>query len=107
MKWVRQRKTNTVLSHFYVESGKKKLIERYIIPVVTRNRESGGWGKGLFDEGGQKIQSSSYKISKSWGCNIEHLLMIYRKVIKRVDLKSSHHKEKKSLFFMSILDDGC
>ena len=24
------------------------------------------------DEGGQKVQASSYKINKSWKCNIQH-----------------------------------
>ena len=34
--------------------------------VVTRGSE-GGLGKVC--EGGQKVQTSSYKISMSWGCN--------------------------------------
>ena len=29
-----------------------------------------GW-VGKMDENGQKIQISSYKINKSWGCNVQ------------------------------------
>ena len=25
------------------------------------------------DEGGQKVQTSSYKINKSWGCDVQHV----------------------------------
>ena len=36
----------------------------------------GGWGGvavvGKMGEGGQKVQTSSYKINKSWGCNVQH-----------------------------------
>ena len=51
---------------------------------------------GKMGEGGQKVQSSSYKINKSWGCNIQHgncsyyYCIAYLKVAKRVDLKNSH-----------------
>ena len=27
---------------------------------------------GEMGAGGQKVQTSSYKINKSWGCNIQH-----------------------------------
>ena len=37
--------------------------------VFARGRE---WGLGKVDEGGQKEQTSSYKIHKSWGCNVQH-----------------------------------
>ena len=30
----------------------------------------GRWGK--MGEGGQKVQTSSYKISKSWGGHVQH-----------------------------------
>ena len=36
--------------------------------VVARART---WGMDQTDEGGQKVQTSSYKISKSWGCNVQ------------------------------------
>ena len=32
-----------------------------------------GWGVGEMGEGGQKVQTSSYKINKSWGCNVQHV----------------------------------
>ena len=31
-----------------------------------------GLGAGKMGEGGQKVQISSYKICKSWGCNVQH-----------------------------------
>ena len=37
--------------------------------VVARGR---GWEVGKVDEGGQKVQTSSYKINKSRGCNVQH-----------------------------------
>lgn len=27
---------------------------------------------GEMDEGSQKVQTSSYKINTSWGCNVQH-----------------------------------
>lgn len=44
---------------------------------------------GKMGEGGQKIQTSNFKVSKSWGCNIRHGDLM--KVAKRADLKSTHH----------------
>ena len=35
-------------------------------PVVIRREKSGG------NEGDEEVQTSSYKINKSWGCNIQH-----------------------------------
>ena len=29
-----------------------------------------GWGMDKMDEGGEKTQASSYKIIKSWGCEV-------------------------------------
>ena len=40
----------------------KKLTEKEIRLVVTRD---GGWEKGELDEGGQKVQTSSYKMNRS------------------------------------------
>ena len=31
-----------------------------------------GWRVGKICEGGQKVQTSSYNINKSWGCNVQH-----------------------------------
>ena len=51
------------------------------------------------DERGQKVQTSHYKTNKSWVCNYTMMTIVnnvvYVKVAKRVDLKSSDHKEKK------------
>ena len=30
------------------------------------------WGMGKMGEGVQKVQTSSYKINESWGCNVQH-----------------------------------
>ena len=32
----------------------------------------GGQGEGGMGKGGQKVQTSSYKVNKFWGCNIYH-----------------------------------
>ena len=56
-------------------------------------------GKGVREmgEGGQRVQTSSYKMNKFRGCNIQHgdhsyqCCIVYLKVAKRVSLKSSHH----------------
>ena len=50
-------------------------------------------------EGGQKVQTSNYKISKSWDCNVEHgdysqYCIVYLNDAKKVNLKSSHHRKK-------------
>ena len=50
-------------------------------------------------ERGQKIQTSSYKTNKCWGCTVQHgdynfkYCIAYLKVAKRVDLKSYHKKK--------------
>lgn len=32
-----------------------------------------GWQRvGEMSKGGQKVQTSGYKISKSWGCTVQH-----------------------------------
>lgn len=50
------------------------------------------WVKGV------KRQTSSYKISKLWGCYVQDgnyiNNIVYLKVSKRIDLKSSHLKKK-------------
>ena len=56
---------------------------------------------GEMGEKGQKVEISSYKMSKSWGCNVQHgdysqeYCIVYLKVARGVDLKSSHHQKKK------------
>ena len=48
-------------------------------------------------EDGQKTQTSSYNF---WGCYVEHgnysqqYCIVYLKVVKRMDLQSSHNKKK-------------
>ena len=32
----------------------------------------GGEGGGQRGKEGQKVQTSSYKINKTWGCNVQH-----------------------------------
>ena len=77
--------------------------------IHTENRlvaaEEGGMGIGKMREGRQKIQTSSYKIKKSWGYNINNIInnsnnyshqycIAHLKVAKRVNPKSPHHKKK-------------
>ena len=74
---ISQTKTNTVWSHLYVESLKNKtmLIDTGTDWWLPEMAEAGGWWLvvgGQMSEGHQKVQTSNYKISKSWGCNIQH-----------------------------------
>ena len=54
---------------------------------------------GKMGKGSQKVQTSSYKINKSRRCNVQYgnmvnnTVCVYLKDVKRVDLKSSHHKK--------------
>ena len=41
-------------------------IYRFMVPEVGNGRV------GKMGEGGQKVQTSSYNMNKSWGCNIQH-----------------------------------
>ena len=56
-----------------------------------------------------KMQTCSYKINKSWECNVQdsdyglQYCIIYLKIIKRIDLKSSHHNKK----ILIMYGDGC
>ena len=65
---------------------------------------------GEMGEGGQKVQNSSFEINKSWGYDVLHgdcsssCCVVYLKIAKRVDIKSSHHKKKK---LVTMCDDGC
>ena len=44
--------------------------------IDTQNRlvvaGSGGWRLGEMGEEGQRVPTCSYKINKSWGCNVQH-----------------------------------
>ena len=52
-----------------MESRKTKLIEKEIRFAVIRGR---GLGMEELGEGGQKVQTSSYKVNTSRGCNVQH-----------------------------------
>ena len=47
---------------------KTKFIETESRLVIARGRG----GVGEMGEGGQSVQTSSYKMSKFWGCNSHH-----------------------------------
>jgi len=34
--------------------------------------EAEGRGRGELEEDGQEVQTSSYKITKHWGCDVQH-----------------------------------
>ena len=63
-------------------------------------------GGGQMGKGGQKVQTSIYKIRKSSGCNEEcsgNSWPLYLKAAKRVNLKSSNYKKKK---IVTMCGDG-
>ena len=49
------------------KSSKPKLSENRLVIAI------GGRGVGKMGEGGQKVQTSNYKINKSWGCHFSSL----------------------------------
>ena len=67
-------------SHLYVESKNQKKIKQR----TTRNKliektnwgfpkaGGAGWEVREMGEGSQKVQTSKYKTSNSWGCYIQH-----------------------------------
>ena len=52
------------------QNQQNKLIDADHRLVVAR--EKSGVEMSEMDEGGQNVQTSSYKISKLWGCNVQH-----------------------------------
>ena len=64
---------------------------------------------GKMGEGGQKMQTLNFKVSQSWGCNIQHgnhslkHCIGYLKISKR-DLKSFHQQKK---IFVTMYGDRC
>lgn len=68
----------------------------------------GGWEEGESKEGGQKVQTFGYKVNKYQACEAQHSgqglqwCTIYTRVVKSVNPKSSHHKEK-IFFFLSFI----
>ena len=49
---------------------KKKLTHRNREQIGSHQRQ-GARSRGI-GEGGQKVQTSNYKINKFWGCNVQH-----------------------------------
>ena len=45
------------------------VIDTESMPEARIGEAGRGWGVG---EGDQKVQTSSYKINKSWGCNVQY-----------------------------------
>jgi len=48
---------------------KINFIDTENILVVARGER---WGTGEMCEGGENVQTSRYKVTKFWGCNIQH-----------------------------------
>ena len=61
-------------------------------------------------EGSPKVQNAGYKTNKSWRCNVWHddyssqYRVVYVKVAKGINPKSSHHKKK---IFVTTHGDEC
>ena len=53
----------------YKNRNKNELIDADNRLMIAGGR---GWKVSETGEGGQNVQTSSYKIDKSWGCNIQH-----------------------------------
>ena len=66
--WNLKNKTNEQQQQ---KKNKIRLIDTEDKLVVAR--EEGSWVVGKMGEGDQEVQSSSYKIHKSWGSNVQHM----------------------------------
>ena len=53
------------LKNEHTQKTKNKLTD-------TEAARGRGWEIGEISEVGQKVQTSSYKINKSWGSNVQH-----------------------------------
>lgn len=64
---VNQTKTNTIWSHFNLDLAKKK-------KKANRNRVNVAKGMGARElgEADQRVQTSSDKMNRFWGSNIQH-----------------------------------
>ena len=62
---MRQRKTNSVWSHLHVDYIKKKKKEE-------EEEENQTQMVSEIAAGGQKVQTSNYKINKFWICSVQH-----------------------------------
>ena len=75
---ISQRKTNTLcMISLICESKKNPPKQNPPNPKLTDTenrlvvaRVAGAWGE--MGEGSQKVQTSGYKLNKSWGCNVQH-----------------------------------
>ena len=60
-----------------------------------------GWGWGKRGDVGQSVHTSSYKMNKFWGSNIQHgdynyqCCITYLKIVKSLDFNCYHHPHKK------------
>ena len=61
--------TNIVLQVYYTPKTKQTNSQKKRSDLWLP--EAGG-GQGELDEGGQKVQTSSYKINTYQGCNVQH-----------------------------------
>ena len=67
-----QTKTNPVLFSLYMESRKQmNIIDSYRQETNLIIRVRRGCGMDKIGEGDKEVQTT-YKISKSWGCNVQH-----------------------------------
>ena len=73
VKWNKSNRERQVLSNctymWNLKQNKTKLIDTQKRLVVFRGGEQ---SMGKMGDRGQKVQISSYKISKLWGCNVQH-----------------------------------
>lgn len=77
MKYLEQRKLNTVQYLLYMESknktkGQNKKTKSLI--EQTGGCQSSGQQVGEMNEGDRKVQSSSYRKNEFWGHNIQHVV---------------------------------
>ena len=97
MKQKSDRERQILYDLTYKQRKKKRKNRTLNRLVVARGRRLRAGEKG---ESGQKIHTSSYKINKFWGCNGQHSAyslqhcIVYLKVIKRINFKSSHRERK-------------
>ena len=108
---ISKTKTDTIWSHLYVgckKQNKWKNNSQIQKTDLWLSEGCGDWRVGKMGEEGQDVQTSSYKINKSWECNVQcgncspKHYSAYFKIVKRVNFKSSHHK--KNIFLTSSGD---
>ena len=90
--------TNIVLQVNYTSKPKQANLQTDRKRDQICGYQMPGEGERQLDEGGKKVQTSSYKINKYKGCNhnMRNILLTFiylHMKVKRVKPKSSHHKE--------------